>query len=358
MTSRPAPLWLYAPLWGVRFDSDAVGLVGGAVLASVPYPDEWRSVQKSAIADERRRVDGGRSELESIPFCLTASAERDEDEPIHEGVQRIGGELLAQLRRSVLALRLAQPGWFLDPEFAEIVFAIDDAGWRLLRRPGPYRQAFLAPGTKFPLPGYELAIADLTSSRDEPGPVQRWWEALDRACVTAGCAPLEIALDNFSRSFGLVSPSGDRLAHLFIALEALLGGFDGRAPGGVTLGGSSGKLYGRLKNALVTSGLEPIAAGREAAWLCGADPGEGRWLRNRVAHGEVVTDGMATIAVQLRAQDAVRRLLRSCVQFFDDWHKDGAALAASLGLAPGTTPIGAFNRSLTNSPPQVPQNVL
>lgn len=348
MAIEPPLLWLYAPLWGVRFDSDGTGLVGGSVLASIPYAQEWKDIQSAKVNDERRRAYGDLSMTGSIPLCLTARAERDADEGVHDGMMRIGGVLLDQVRRSILVLRLLRPGWFLDPELAEVVFAVNDTGWHIVRRAGPYRQAFLHSGTAPPLPGYELEIADLTTDRDSPGVIQRWWEALERIHAVEGSAPLEIAFDAFNRSFGLGSTTTDRLAHLFIAFDAVYGGFNERAPGGVPLAGSKGRLYGRLKNALMASGLDAIVAGRESAWMCHADPGEGRWLRNRVAHGESLPGGDEMTEAVLRVQDIVRRSLRSCVRICHFWHQDRDRMAKLYDLAPDTLPIGAFNRFLAS----------
>ena len=344
MNGQPAPLWLYLPLWGVDFNSDDAGLVGGNVLASIPFPEEWHSIQQTEVARERRVLAG--SLLPAPPACLTVVEQRVADESMGDAVQRVGPHMLTQARTAVLALRLHKPGWFLDPELAEICYAINEQGWDLLRRPGPYRQAFLAGCPYTPFPGYSLTMEELTLPGSEPGPVSVIWNQLVTMRAGADNASIEIALENFNRSYGFQLKPSQRLAHLFIALDALFGGFQETKPGGIELRGSSGKFSQRIKAALSMAGHTFMETNQQAGWLNGHQPGGGRWLRNRIAHGDDVDSTKEAEAAQLRLQDIVRVVLRQYIHFLLHWNQDRAGMLHRFNLPETCSPVGAFNAAL------------
>lgn len=348
MNSEPAPLLLYAPLWGVDFDSDDTGLVGGSTLASIPYHDEWQTLQRTVVADGRQRIANGAKSGVVIPLCLTIPVRLSPGKTLAGAVDEYRAPLLRALRRSVLALRLHQPGWFLNPELAEICFAIVDQGWSIIRQPGPYRQSFLAQDSPLPFAGYALKIDDLSRTREKCGAITQVWNQLAELESVVGNAPLMIALENFERSYGYQLTAADRLAHLFMALEAVLGGLTADAPGSIDLQGPGAKHYRRLKAALMQQRHNSVECSREATWVCDKEPGGGRWLRNRIAHGEPVDDGEGT--AQFRLQAIVRDVLVGALDFYYRWPQESAALLAAHNLQPeDTPPIGVFNLILAQS---------
>jgi hypothetical protein len=212
---------LYAPLRGASFDSDGAALLGGQVLVNIPFEDEWRDVQQHDVMLERLAGDlmlerAGRKP--PPPVCLTVMRSLAPGEKFSDAMAHSGDDMLRQVRDSVAVLRLYKPGWFLDPNLSETCFA---SGGFFVRRPGPYRQEFQGSLGMTP---YPVAIADLTVDRNQPGPVTQLWDQLMEWRERSGNASVEIALENFNLSYGFQLSPADRLANLFMAQDAILGG--------------------------------------------------------------------------------------------------------------------------------------
>jgi hypothetical protein len=345
MNAKVPPLWLYLPLWGANFDSENVGLVGGQVLASIPYSDEWDEIQQNEVVQEQRRL-ANYTSLSEPPLCITVVEERFSSETVDEAVERIGSKMLSQAQTAVLVMRLYKSGWFLTPDQAEICFAINEQGWNLQRRPGPYRQAFLTGLDNIPFPGYDLKIAELTTSNSEPGAISLLWNQLIEVRSNADNASVEIALENLNRSYGFQLKPSQRLAHLFMALDAMLGGFNEDEPGGLKLSGSSSKFSQRFKAALLADGQEFIEANQQVGWLNNNKPGGGRWLRNCIAHGDDINTDSLADAAQLRLQDIIRVLLRQYIRFLIRWNSDMLDISQHFKLPETCSPVGAYNAIL------------
>lgn len=346
MTATIAPLSLYLPLWGAHFDDDDAGLVGGQVLSCIPDAEEWDEIQQREVANERRRIAGLPSQSPP-PVCLVVFNQRHADEGLDQAVMRLGRQMLSQVHTSVLALRLFKQGWFLTPDQAEVCFAIKEHVWDLQRTPGPYRQAFLAGDAQMPFPGYELKISELTTSTKQKGAVTVLWEQLNTVRSHASNGSLDIALENFNRSYGFQLKPSQRLAALFIALDAMLGGFHETEPGGVKLSGREGKFTQRFKAAMLAAGEDFIAANQQLGWLNEAGkPGGGRWLRNRIAHGDDVDFTGISGGSQLRLQAIIRTLLRQYISFLAHWHNRRDELCERLALPENCSPVGAYNAAL------------
>lgn len=345
MTSVQSLLWLYLPMWGAEFDSNQAGLVGGNVLASIPYANEWDNIQQTEVVHERLRLAQGVSP--PPPLCLSVLEPRLAGESLAESIHRLGHHMLAQGRTAILALRLHKPGWFLEPELAEICFANTDHGWELQRIPGPYRQSFLAGLDGLPFPGYQLAMSELSLPGQEPGAVTKLWDQLSLMRTAGSHAAIEIALENFNRSYGFILQPSQRLAHLFVSLDALCGGYANKNPGGLLLKGAGSSFTSRIKAAMLLDGCAFITANQRAAWLKDKDhPGDGRWLRNRIAHGDDVDTIGELVEEQLRLQAIVRSVLRVHLQFLSAWQHQEAALRKNLALPDQCSPVGAFNALL------------
>jgi hypothetical protein len=324
MSKVIAPLSLYLPLWGAEFDGDGVGGLGGKVVAYVPAGEEWRTLQQTDVMSARMRA---AKSMPAPPLCLVVFTRRNEDESIDAAIERAESEMLREARDAVLVLRLFKPGWFLEPEFAEVCFAVAEGFWQISRRPGPYRQSFLTGVEALPLAPYHLSLADLTTPPDAAGPIAETWELLMAFRARSGNASVEIALENFNRSYGFQLTPVDRLANLFVALDAMLGGMSAKRLGNVRLRRNS------YRNRV------------QAAWLNAMNGGRG--LRNAIAHGDHQTLGAAaTTAAQARVQHIVRLLLRLYMRFALRWATEEAEISARHGL-PARTPLAiAFNTLL------------
>jgi len=264
-------LTLYQPLWAATFDDEGAGFLGGGTMASIPFEDEWYMLQKGSLARQ-----GAPPQL-----CLTTLRPIPEDQSIEEAIAVHGDALLREASCAVLALRLYKAGWFLSPELAERSFVIAREDWRIERLPGVFRQAFLSGDLHHPLPGYSLSINDLCTRDGESTPLNVLMERLLRV-DRRGHPELALAADGFNRSYGLISAQDERLAHLFIALEAMLGGFNETGPMNLDLEGPGARIPGRIRASRLAAGDPAQLAFQMASWV----QDEGRRLRNSVAHGE------------------------------------------------------------------------
>lgn len=338
MSKEIAPLSLYFPLWGAQFDSDGVGWLGGQVFAYVPSSEEWWHLQQTDVLSARMRA---AKSIPAPPPCLVVFTRRHEDESIDAAIERSGSEMLREARDAVLVLRLFKPGWFLDPEFAEVSFAVVEGGSKLLRKPGPYRQVILPGVEALPLAPYRLSLADLTTPPDAAGPIAEIWDLLMAFRARSGNASIEM-LENFNRSYGFQLTPVDRLANLFVALDAMLGGMSAKRLGNLRLRRNS--YRNRVQAALSLFSQEGIDAASEAAWLNAMNGGRG--LRNAIAHGDHQALGAAATEAQARVQHIVRLLLRLYMRFALRWAEDEAEISARHGL-PARIPLAiAFNTLL------------
>jgi hypothetical protein len=253
----------YFPLRGLRVEEEPVAIAG--VMLLEPTFEDWRTIEKTDVADQLLAQATG--ELLGVPIggdrpplCLATHVEWPKD----------GGEvhpmaLLQDVEPAVtdvlLGLRLLKDDVFLDFEYGgRYVTAPSEADAFTLssRLPGPYRQ------THVDTAGHER----YTLRRDELEDV----EGLAFICRTYRETGVDstgaIALENFRHAHGVHIGDVDRLAFLFVALEALFGGYNER------------ERFGRVPLA------QRAALDDETrAYLAG----EGRGLRNAVAHGNPPT---------------------------------------------------------------------
>jgi hypothetical protein len=249
--------------------------------------------------------------------------------------------MLASARDAVLALRLAKAGWFLDPELAEVAFAVMADG-RFQRRPGPYRQAFLA-GVDVPAAycATELRLADLTTL-ERRGPVTRVFDMLAAYRAAGGNGSADIASESFLRSFGYQLAGAQRAAALFTALDAMLGGMSARRIGRVAL---RPRYFRRRVEAALNVVDDPsLDAETEALWL--DSQGGGRGLRNAIAHGDAGAIGPDADPSALRLQALVRALLPQYVAFAIRWAEGSASIVEGFRLPPGCSFAAAYNKIL------------
>jgi hypothetical protein len=288
-------LTLYQPLWGASFDDEGAGFLGGGTMASIPFDEEWYMLQKSSLARQ-----GAPPQL-----CLTTLRSIPEDQPIEEAIADHGDALLREGACAVLALRLYKDGWFLSPELAERSFVIARERWRIERLPGVFRQTFHSVDLHQPLPGYILSIHDLCTSVGEPTPLNVLMERLLRMNRREDPV-LALAADSFNRSYGLISTHDERLAHLFIALEAMLGAFDEKGPMNLDLKGPGALIPGRIRASRLAAGDPAQLAFQMASWI----GKQGRHLRNAVAHGEpLLLPEKDLDSAVLKLQHLIRHLL-------------------------------------------------
>lgn len=323
---------LYAPLWGATLDTENVIVLSqelGLCLYK-PEPEEWHYVEKHDVWIERLGAGAPPSP------CLVVMRERDGDELARSGYERLGTEMIAAMSQGVSALRLAAPGWFLDPAIVSLTFAVPGGSWDIIRLPGPYRQVMLGM-TMAPMPGYIHETSD-TGDGDDWGPPALL--ELMSSTLAASNSALTIALASFNRSYGYALPARDRAAELFTAIDAMLVGMSAQRVGRVKL-----RRFGfrrRVEHALAFAGEPAEAAAREAYWLDSQDGGRG--YRNALAHGRTTHRGPDVDDI-LRLQAIVRRLLRALL-LFEASRLDEPDLAEQLGLAPAAGSILLFNRWL------------
>jgi hypothetical protein len=301
-------LTFYQPLWAARFDDEAAGLLGGSTIACIPFNDEWHMLQKSSLA------------LKGAPpqLCLTTIRGIHEDQPIDGAIAEHRDSLLREGRCAVLALRLYQAGWFLSPELAERSLVFARKGWNIERLPGVFRQTFLPGELHLPLPAYSLSIHDLCTRAGDTTPLNLLMERLLRMELR-GDPVLALAGDSFNRSYGLISQQDERLAHLFIALEALLGGFNEKGRMKLDVEGPGAPIQGRIRASRLVAGDSAQLAYQWASWILDLrKPGGGLRLRNDVAHGHPLLLPHEDLdSAVLKLQLLVRTLLCQYLAYLD-----------------------------------------
>ncbi|WP_068078202.1 hypothetical protein [Novosphingobium lentum] len=340
MASPAEPvLTLYGALRGASFDSDSAGLVSDQVMAYIPYDEEWMAIEQSDAHRAARQLSP--TGYVAPPLCLVAFADEAAVGSVHECRIRQGAALVQYLVDAVHALRLAKPGWFADPVQVALTFAINAAGWRIERMPGPFRQLQAGPGDT-PLPPYALSISDLGTASSS-GCVHAMGQLVRQYRELAPNAAVDIALGEFSRAQGPSLTPDDRAAMLFTAIDAMFAGMSARRIGRVAL-----RRFGfrkRVATALLAVGMEPAAADAEAAWLDWEHGGRG-W-RNALAHGDPSRQTTAGSRTDLlRLLELVRALLPGFVSFAIRWQFERDDLTTGFGLPPNAGLTAAFNIAL------------
>jgi hypothetical protein len=282
MSAEEARPWIeyLFPLAALRLERDEV-MFQDAVLAR-PTLEEWRLFEKTDVADMLvMPALAGVSGAET-PYCIWVPRELDK-EPEPDDVTSLWPEAKAIADDLLYALWLHKAGDLPPPELV-CLYARTSNGWSI-RQPGPYRQA------EFKLPGepYALEEADLTSVTE--------LAELRRAYRRASNPAAEIAFENLRQSYGWYLDSGDRLAMLFAALEALLGGYRPRGPTESPYRQVS--MPRRAATAIGDAGIESYLAG------------PGRELRNAIAHGRP-PEGDEAVE---RVRDVVRQILVLYLEF-------------------------------------------
>jgi hypothetical protein len=251
----------------------------------------------------------------------------------------MGESLLEIARTAVTALRLYRPGWFLQPEQAMYVFYAPSLPMHVVRAPGPYRQVFVTDPADIDLARYDLKIDDLTRQLDSPGPIAAVWDLLQNYRHTGGNASVEIALESFNRSYGFQLRPPSRVANLFTALDAMLGGMMVRKIGRVPVHNNRG--YSRCVEAALTyaaaSDFEDSPR-NIAKWLHSESGGRG--LRNAIAHGTGSKVEPEAQRVYESLQSIVRALLRQYLHFAVSWAQQMDKAADRIGI-PAESPLAA-----------------
>jgi hypothetical protein len=347
MNGQPAgKLTLYCPLWGAAMiapaelpEDNQIGLVGGQVLASVPFDDEWRAIQQTDVYLERLRSAGS----VQIPPCLTCFEPLRDRETMGSAMDRAGPAMLQQSRDAVTALRLLKPGWFLQPELAETTFAVAGSGWQIERLPGVYRQAFVASDFHMTREGYSLNLNELTTMVMR-GRATEIFELLQQYRASGGNGAVDIALENFDRSYGgMATTDTQRAANLFIALDAMLGGMSARRIDRTRLR----QRFFRRRVEAALAAADPnlsIDAAREARWLDARDGA--RSLRNALAHGDAGALDHDLAEAVPRLEHIVRALLLQGLRFSLKWAAEPEAVSARFGVAGPRSFTAAYNKAL------------
>ncbi len=355
MTQKPPNiLYGYFPLWGAKFDSQEVGLLGGAVNAMIPYKDEWRLLQKSDAWVERfAHVLETFSDDEAPevgpepPPCLVIVLPLVADENFTEGVERLKDQMIEEARDAVLALRLFKPGWFIDPEMAECAFVQKP---NIARLPGPFRQAFMESVPEELPARYSLRMEDLSARNAVPSPqkgpaspVAGLWNLMEQYKHIAHHTTADIAIENFNRSYGFKLRGTQRAAFLFAVIDTLLGGMDATRIGRL-------KLHSHFRER-VYAALDAV----QGTWL-GTDstPLElTQWLNTagRRMHVAITKGEASTVDVEANGsweyiQLIVRVILRQYIEFSVKWFKNPAAVCGRLGLPDQVAPVIGYNLAL------------
>lgn len=298
MTSDPEHWIEYAfPLAGFLLDEEPVFVSG--ILIARPTLEEWRLLEKTDVAD--LIVFPGLAGIAGAepPICIYVNQPLSA-EPDLEDVVEHWSDASGAADDVLYALWLHGDGDLPPPEMT-CLYSNTSTGL-YSRFPGPYRQGVRTP----PGDPYRLRKADVQ-------PVALLTDVL-RGYRTGATDPAgEIALVNLRQSYGWYLAPADRLAMLFAALEALLGGYrPSREFGGLS-------MPRRAALALERPAVEEFLAG------------PGRALRNAVAHGTAPADAAAVDEVREIVRGVIARYVRFCVE-----------------QGPSSRPTDAFNEALAD----------
>ncbi len=260
----------YFPLRGLRAEEEPV-LIADLMLLEPTFED-WRLLEKTDIADELLAaamaeqlglaVAGDRP-----PLCLATHFDWPEE---LDGVHPLAylDEVEPAVTDVLLALRLLRNDAFLDFEYAGRY--VSAPGGLYSRAPGPYRQTHvdIDEDTRY------------TVRRDDVGPLEEL-ALLSRAYHDGGVDGAgALAVENLRHAHAIHVSDVDRLVFLYVALEALFGGFSER------------ERFGRVPLEARATADEPTRA-----YLAG----DGRRLRNAVAHGNPPDEPLRDDVFQLLA---------------------------------------------------------
>lgn len=346
MNTTPQTVYGYFPLWGASFDSEGAGLVGDDVMAMLPHLEEWRFIQKSDVWKERMKHEaavnpeaGQQAWGPSPPLCLVTVAHLSEHESFADAAQRLISSMHLNAGDALLSMRLYKPGWCMDPDLTEWALVNQS---NIIRTPGPYRQAFMMGAPQDAPTGYELGLNELSTPDQSRGPLYEVWQLIKTYRLQTNSA-VDIAIENFTRSFGYQLAGVHRSAFLFTAIDAMLGGMSARRIGKMKL---KRRFRQRVSAALEATGEQWIGVDATAETLATWLDRDGRSIRNAIAHGEARTVNQDAEDNWMLLQAIVRILLRQFIDFSIRWNTEKATLSQNLNLDKSAAPTQAYNRAL------------
>lgn len=320
--SGPPPIGVGLPAFLAVFHLPGLAL-DEPVLEVVP--GIW--VQRITWADWRMVAHGGDAERLYREFEQAGHVFLSVNAPDYTGGET-GAEQGREIIRSavlelVTALRLHKSGPLIDPRFSQQYLRVGSLNVRI---PGPYGARLL----EYPQnPRYLLNTADLADLA-----------VLHRNVVAvAQIADPGIALAlrafGFSYGYGLTVPQ--RLAYLFVALEAVFGEYrkQNRPTPRVTLGAVAAMVSREDDTAALQAFLDDAQAARR--------------MRNAVAHGDISGTPTASDPVVPRLEDIVRDGLRALIAFAAEYatlQPHIEAIETGMGALP---PKAAFQKLLSHA---------
>ena len=335
----------YFPLWGVSFDSNERGNLGGRVNICRPYPVEWRKILKEDIVRAFECFYGTRLNITDPIPCISITMPQESEVTLKTARLDHLAAVQSDSDDAVTVLRLLKPGWFMDPRFAEYTFMSSD--YYIEREPGPYRQLMFRTLFEPTAASYSLSINELRRTLEEETPASRLWSLLQNYRQSGKNAAIEIALTNFNLSYSLHVSNSQKLGFLFTALDAIFGG--------MSLHKKKGKLY--LRNTLMKDFfedrlfhfmtlIEDPKAKEDIAWI----KKHMRSLRNKIAHGSLGDNQKLAGKHHERMLDLLRRIIPAYLKFCTFWNQFHDRIQESLELAPeGQSLVEAFNKAISRS---------
>ena len=302
----------YFPLHGLRVEEEPVAIAG--VLLLEPTFEDWRAIEKTDVADQM--LGAAMAERfglavagERPPLCLASHLDWTEDRgDVHP--MTFLSEVEPVVTDVLLGLRLLKDDVFLDFEYAGRY--VTAPGGLSSRYPGSYRQ------TRVDVPD-EVRY---TLLRDEVPEVEQL-ALLSHAYRETGVDNTgAIAVESLRHAHSVHVGDVDRLAFLYVALEALFGSYNER------------ERFGRVPLA------ERAADDELSAYLAG----DGRRLRNAVAHGNPPDGPLDDDVSRLFA--VVRAGLVSYMWFCVRLEEIGPEVSALVGDGVSSSRMRLFNELL------------
>lgn len=302
----------YFPLHGLRVEEEPVSIAGALLLE--PTFEDWRAIEKTDVADQMLGAAmaerfGLAMAGERPPLCLATHLDWTENRrDVHP--MTFLSEVEPVVTDALLGLRLLKDDVFLDFEYAGRY--VTAPGGLSSRAPGPYRQ------TRIDVPDN----LRYTLLREEVPEIEQL-ALLSRAYRETGVDNAgAIAVESLRHAHSVHVGDVDRLAFLYVALEALFGSYNER------------ERFGRVP-------LADRAADDDLRDYLAAD---GRRLRNAVAHGDPpdrpLDDDVARLFAIVRA--GLVHYMWFCVRL----REVGAEVSALVGDEAPTSRMRLFNELL------------
>lgn len=309
---RNTDFTFFFPLFGLEVEGGDY-IIEDALITK-PTSLEWADLERSDVADQIY----ARGQ-EPPYFCIFQRNSEGRSQKMME----LWSSVVEEFDSLLLALRLHKSGTLVDPYYSGRYAFSKELGIRS-RMPGIYRQSVIGSTWESP---FRLRKVDKQS-------VQHLWELVRTYNSQIANPAGNIAMENFRACFGPQLLDRDRVVLLYVALEALFGGFRDRI-----------NKVSMWKRAAFAVGIDGRLDNSAQRFL----KKKGRILRNQVAHGSLEEPPLPYLEAIDRLREIVRRALVRFLKFCVDQRNIPAKFGKKRGITHEGSLMMAFNEALAST---------